>query len=80
MSYFLDWLCTINEVCAMYFNVKFLKKTLSKNGIIFAVFPYWAHIFLPKNFFVIEIKKCAYTKLNKFCLIENCPEWKTALN
>ena len=33
---FLDWLCTIKEVCAMLFDTKFLKKKLLKNDITHA--------------------------------------------
>ena len=52
MSDFLDWLDTITEVCAMFFDVKFLKKELSKNVIIFAhFFPNGTHVFLARNRF-----------------------------
>ena len=33
MPHFLDWLCTIREVCALIFDIKLLKNMLQKNGI-----------------------------------------------
>ena len=33
MPHFLDWLCTIKDDCTMFFDVKFLKKKLLKDGI-----------------------------------------------
>ena len=36
-------------------------------------------IFLAKNFFAVEIKKCPCSRSKKFCSIKYFPEWKTAL-
>ena len=79
MWIFLDWLCTIKEVCAIFFDVTFLKKELLKNRIIFAQFFHMEHmVFWLEIFFAIEIKKCLCTRSKKFCSIENFPGWKTA--
>ena len=52
MSDFLDWLGTITGVCTMFFDVKFLKKELLKNVVIFAhFFPNRTHAFLARNRF-----------------------------
>ena len=63
MPYFLDWLFTIKKVCVTFFDIKFLKKELLKNSIIFAhSFTYRTHVFWLEIFFAIEIKKCESTR------------------
>ena len=37
------------------------------------------HVFLARNVFIIEIKKCACTTSKIFSSIETFPEWNTAL-
>ena len=70
MWIFLGWLSTIKEVCAMFFDVTFLKKELLKNRIIFAHFFHIEHMFFwLEIFFAIEIKKCVCTRSRKFCSI-----------
>ena len=70
---FFDWLCSIKEVCDMFFVVTFLKKELLKNGIIFAYFCHIKHVaFWLERFFAIEIKSCACTRSKKIF-----PVWKT---
>ena len=56
--HFLDWFCTIKEVCAMFLDVKFLKRELLKNEIIFAhFFPYLTHVFLTRKIFCYRNQK-----------------------
>ena len=66
-------------VCAMFFDVTFLKKKFLKNGIIFAHFFHIEHtVFWKEIFFAIEVKTCACTRSKNFCSMENFPEWKSA--
>ena len=79
MQIFLDWLCTIKEDFAMFFDVTFLKTELLKNRINFEHFFHIKHMFFwLEIFFAIEIKKCTCARLKKLCLIKNFPEWKMA--
>ena len=71
MWIFLDWLSTIKEVCAIFFDATFLKKELLKNRIIFSQFFHIEHMVCwLEIFFAIEIKKCVCTRSKKFCSIE----------
>ena len=58
MWIFVDWLSTIKEVCAMFFDVTFLKKELLRNRIIFAHFFHIEHmVFWLEIFFCYKNQK-----------------------
>ena len=57
MQIFLDWLCTIKEDFAMFFDVTFLKTELLKNRINFEHFFHIKHVFLARNLFCYRNQK-----------------------
>ena len=58
MPHLLDWFCTIKKICAIFFDIKFLKKELLKNRIIFAnFFAYGTHIFQVRDIFYYRNQK-----------------------
>ena len=85
MPHFLDWLCTVKKVCAIFFDVKFKclnfkiqslnfkRRSCWKMELFSHFFLHFEHtFFLVRNLFcyTVEIKKCACTRLKKFCSIE----------